>query len=88
MPELQIPVRLVDTCPLEYFAGSMLQKAEKEKLLSSISPMMARRTIAILYGTETGNSEEIADELAKMVQRLHFDAVVEEMNAFTLVSLL
>lgn len=66
----------------------MLQKAEKEKLLSSISPMMARRTIAILYGTETGNSEEIADELAKMVQRLHFDAVVEEMNAFTLVSLL
>jgi flavodoxin len=42
--------------------------------------------MAILYGTETGNSEEIAEELGEMAERLRFDTVVATMNSLTLVS--
>lgn len=43
------------------------------------------RSIVILFGSETGNSEEIATELGKMAQRLHFQTVVDEMDNFKLV---
>lgn len=43
------------------------------------------RNIIILYGSETGNGEEIAMELAKMTERLHFDTIVDEMDGFKLV---
>jgi flavodoxin len=43
--------------------------------------------MAILYGTETGNSEEIAKELGDIAERLHFRTIVDEMNNFTLVCL-
>ena len=43
------------------------------------------RDMIILYGSETGNSEEIAMELAKMAERLHFNTVVGEMDGFKLV---
>jgi len=44
------------------------------------------RSMIILYGSETGNGEEIAGELGKMAQRLHFRTVVDEMDSFKLVS--
>lgn len=43
------------------------------------------RSMAILYGTETGNSEDIARELGDMAERLHFQTIVDEMNSFNLV---
>jgi flavodoxin len=43
------------------------------------------RDVVILYGTETGNSEEIAHEVGEMTERLHFQTVVDEMNSFSLV---
>lgn len=43
------------------------------------------RTMAILYGSETGGGEEIAGELGKMAERLHFQTVVDEMDNFKLV---
>ncbi|KAK0714976.1 hypothetical protein B0H67DRAFT_488069 [Lasiosphaeris hirsuta] len=46
------------------------------------------RSIVILYGSETGNSEEIALELGKMSERLHFRTVVDEMDSFKLTDLL
>ncbi|KAK5657741.1 hypothetical protein OQA88_2814 [Cercophora sp. LCS_1] len=46
------------------------------------------RSMIILYGSETGNSEEIAVELGKMAQRHHFQTVVEEMDSFKLTALL
>ncbi|KAH8911329.1 riboflavin synthase domain-like protein [Coniochaeta sp. PMI_546] len=42
------------------------------------------RSMAILYGTETGNSEDIARELGDMAERLHFQTIVDEMNSFNL----
>jgi len=43
------------------------------------------RNMIILYGTETGNSEEIASELGQMAQRLHFRTDVDDMDRFKLV---
>lgn len=43
------------------------------------------RTMAVLYGTETGQAEEIAVELGKMAERLHFKTTVDEMDSFKLV---
>ncbi|KAK1776062.1 hypothetical protein QBC45DRAFT_228444 [Copromyces sp. CBS 386.78] len=46
------------------------------------------RNIIILYGSETGNGEEVAMELAKMTEKLHFNTVVDEMDGFKLTDLL
>lgn len=45
------------------------------------------RSVLVLYGSETGNAQEIAEELGRTFQRLHFRSTVEEMNAVALVCL-
>ncbi|ROT39449.1 riboflavin synthase domain-like protein [Sodiomyces alkalinus F11] len=42
------------------------------------------RSVLVLYGSETGNSQDIAEELGRTVQRLHFKTKVDEMNAIKL----
>ncbi|KAJ3474619.1 hypothetical protein NLG97_g9760 [Lecanicillium saksenae] len=46
------------------------------------------RTVLVLYGSETGNAQDMAEELGRVCQRLHFKSTVEEMNAVTLPALL
>ncbi len=46
------------------------------------------RNILILYGTETGTSQETAEHLGRMCERLHFCTCVEEMDGVKLVRLL
>ncbi|KAL2173842.1 uncharacterized protein P884DRAFT_86842 [Thermothelomyces heterothallicus CBS 202.75] len=46
------------------------------------------RSMAVLYGSETGNAEDIAGELAKTAERLHFQTTVDEMDSFKLADLL
>ncbi|OAA81085.1 sulfite reductase flavoprotein alpha-component [Akanthomyces lecanii RCEF 1005] len=46
------------------------------------------RSVLVLYGSETGNAQEIAEELGRTCQRLHFQSTVEEMNAVALPALL
>jgi sulfite reductase alpha subunit-like flavoprotein len=43
------------------------------------------RSMLVLYGSETGNSQDVAEELGRMAQRLHFKTKVEEMNTVSLV---
>lgn len=38
------------------------------------------RTALVLYGTETGNSQDVADELGRLLERLHFITRVSELN--------
>jgi sulfite reductase alpha subunit-like flavoprotein len=45
------------------------------------------RTVLVLYGSETGNAQDMAEDVGKMCQRLHFHVDVEEMDAAELVSL-
>lgn len=44
------------------------------------------RSMLILYGSETGNSQDIAEEIGRNAQRLHFKTKVDEMNGVQLVS--
>ena len=43
------------------------------------------RSMAVLYGSETGSAEDIAIELGKMTERLRFQTTVDEMDGFKLV---
>lgn len=45
-----------------------------------------KRTALILYGSETGNAQEVAEELGQLVERLHFITHVYEFNAAKAVS--
>ncbi|KAE8423252.1 hypothetical protein BDV36DRAFT_279212 [Aspergillus pseudocaelatus] len=39
-----------------------------------------KRSALILYGSETGNTQEVAEELGSLAERLHFMTQVSEMN--------
>ncbi|RAH56800.1 hypothetical protein BO85DRAFT_373724 [Aspergillus piperis CBS 112811] len=41
-----------------------------------------RRSALVLYGSETGNSQEVAEELGALAERLHFRTHVGEMNVY------
>lgn len=43
------------------------------------------RSALILYGSETGNSQDVAEELGRVAERLHFKTWVTEMDAVELV---
>lgn len=43
------------------------------------------RTVLILFGSETGNAQDMAEETGRVCQRLHFKSRVEELNNVDLV---
>ncbi|KAK6580808.1 hypothetical protein PZA11_007044 [Diplocarpon coronariae] len=43
-------------------------------------PPCPDRYALVLYGSETGNSHELADRLGQMTERLHFQTIVTEMD--------
>ncbi|KAF2456439.1 NADPH dependent diflavin oxidoreductase-like protein 1 [Lineolata rhizophorae] len=45
--------------------------------------IMDRRAL-VLYGSETGNAQEAAEEIGRIAERLHFDTEVAEMNSVEL----
>lgn len=45
------------------------------------------RSLLVLYGTETGKSQEIAQEVGRAAESQRFQTQVEEMNDVPLVSL-
>lgn len=44
------------------------------------------RSLLVLYGSETGHSQEIAEEIGETAQRLRFKVSIEPMNDVSLVS--
>jgi flavodoxin len=44
----------------------------------------ARRAL-VVYGSETGNAQDVAEELGRLAERLRFDTHVAELNAVSLV---
>ncbi|KAF7550079.1 hypothetical protein G7046_g8132 [Stylonectria norvegica] len=46
------------------------------------------RTALVLYGSETGHAQDMADEVGRVCQRLHFKTRVEELDAVDLTALL
>ncbi|KAI1377665.1 riboflavin synthase domain-like protein [Hypoxylon crocopeplum] len=49
---------------------------------------LENRRMLILYGSETGNSQDLAGDLERLAERLHFETLVCEMNDIDLNSLL
>ena len=43
------------------------------------------RRALVLYGSETGNAQDVAEELGRLAERLRFDTEVTELNAISLV---
>jgi len=46
------------------------------------------RTISILYGSETGNAKDVAEQLGRGVKRMRFAVKVMSMNDFPFVGLI
>jgi sulfite reductase alpha subunit-like flavoprotein len=44
------------------------------------------RPVLVLYGSETGNGQDLAEEVERLFERLHYNAKAEEMNNVELVS--
>lgn len=47
---------------------------------SMTSSRSGQRSALILYGTETGNAQEVAEELGGVTERLYFQTQVAELN--------
>ena len=50
--------------------------------------MSVNRRLLVLYGSETGNAQDVAEELAQLGQRLRFNTSITEMNAVEIVSVI
>jgi flavodoxin len=46
---------------------------------------MESPTALILYGSETGNAQDIAQELVHLCERLHFTTSISPLNAVKIV---
>ena len=57
-------------------------------MMEDISGQRHDRSALILYGSETGNSQDVAEELGCMAERLHFMTRVTEMDAVDIVCLI
>jgi hypothetical protein len=54
-------------------------------MVDSEEDVHSDRTALVLYGSETGNSQDAAEDLGRVVQRLHFVTRVREMDQVDLV---
>ncbi|RCI08420.1 hypothetical protein L249_8972 [Ophiocordyceps polyrhachis-furcata BCC 54312] len=45
------------------------------------------RSILVLYGSETGNAQDLAEEMGRLCQRLRFQSLVQELDAVDLPAL-
>lgn len=51
-------------------------------MTTSIQGQPHDRYALILYGSETGNSHDVAQRLGDITERLHFKTIVTEMDDF------
>ena len=49
--------------------------------------MSTSRRALVVYGSETGNAQDVAEEMGRVVERLRFETEVAELNAISLVCL-
>jgi flavodoxin len=47
--------------------------------------MQQPRRALVVYGSETGNAQDVAEEMGRLAVRLRFDTEVSELDAITLV---
>lgn len=54
-------------------------------MTQSLPGRLQDRTALVLYGSETGNAKDVAEELARILERLRFLTRVSELNAIGVV---
>lgn len=54
-------------------------------MTNSLPGRLQDRTALVLYGSETGNAQDVAEELGRILERLRFLARVSELNAIGVV---
>jgi len=47
--------------------------------------MSSPRRALVVYGSETGNAQDVAEEMGRLAERLRFETEVAELNAISLV---
>lgn len=52
---------------------------------NAMSPLQQPRRALVVYGSETGNAQDVAEEMGRIAERLRFDTDVAELNAISLV---
>lgn len=57
-----------------------MDNKQEQEHLSMKYPELKNRKIVILYGSETGNSESLAEDLGRLAERLRFQTWVSEME--------
>jgi flavodoxin len=50
-----------------------------------MSTLQQPRRALVVYGSETGNAQDVAEEMGRIAERLRFDTDVAELNAISLV---
>lgn len=74
-------------CDLHTERGS-LAASGAIALLMSQDHNTSQRTALVLFGSETGNAQDVAEELGRLLRRLRFAVRVTELNAISIVSVL
>ena len=54
-------------------------------MTESVNGQRHDRNALILYGSETGNGQDVAEELGRVAERLHFMTRVSEMDLVEIV---
>ena len=53
--------------------------------MAELEQVIHGRTALILYGSETGNAQDIAEEIGRLCERLRFQTQLAELNTINLV---
>lgn len=53
--------------------------------MATSSEVLPGRTALVLYGSETGNAQDVAEELGRLTERLRFATQVSDLNSVQLV---
>lgn len=61
-----------------------VQPAQRDNL--DAADALTARSALVLYGSETGNAQDVAEEIGRLAERLRFHTRVVELNAIGLVS--
>ncbi|KAI7309077.1 riboflavin synthase domain-like protein [Hortaea werneckii] len=74
----------VQTTKSSYQQGHRNDDIDSTWKYHGVQPQLKPRTALILYGSETGNAQDVADEIGDLTARLHFDTTVLDFDSVSL----
>ena len=74
-----------DTSPASQIPSNLWRVMRVPGADESGSDNDKRRSALILYGSETGNAQDVADEIGRLTERLRFDTTVLDLDSIELV---